>query len=229
MIEGPDRMVRALTSLDTEQSLRSKVTAALREAMVAGDLTPGTVYSAPALAAQLGVSATPVREAMIDLTREGLVETIRYRGYRIVELDAQALDEMIQLRELIEVPTMAQVAKDSAEESLEALRPLAEDIVRAAERGDLPAFIAADTRFHLQFLALSGNRTLVAEVQRLRGMSRLNALPNLHARGDLLPTAREHTELVDLALRRDEHGVAELMRIHLNHVRGIWAGRSEKS
>ncbi|MFL1428709.1 MULTISPECIES: GntR family transcriptional regulator [unclassified Nocardiopsis] len=56
---------------------------ALREAMVAEKPEPGRIHSAPALAERLGVSATPVREAMVELTQEGPVETLRHRGYRV--------------------------------------------------------------------------------------------------------------------------------------------------
>ncbi|MFD8019876.1 GntR family transcriptional regulator, partial [Streptomyces lavendulae] len=59
--------------IKAQERLRDQVGHALRAALIAGELRPGSVYSAPGLAAELGVSATPVREAMLDLAREGLV------------------------------------------------------------------------------------------------------------------------------------------------------------
>jgi DNA-binding GntR family transcriptional regulator len=64
-------------------SLREQVSHALRAALIAGELRPGVVYSAPVLAAGFGVSATPVREAMLDLAKEGLVEVVRNKGFRV--------------------------------------------------------------------------------------------------------------------------------------------------
>ena len=87
-------------------SLRDEAIQTLHAAIVAGILRPGVVYSAPAMAAQLGMSATPVREAMLDLVKEGLVETVRNKGFRVVELADDELDELTELRLLIEVPSV---------------------------------------------------------------------------------------------------------------------------
>ena len=92
-------------------SLREQVTRALEAAVVAGELQPGIIYSAPALAERFGVSATPVREAMLDLVGEGMVEPVRNRGFRVVEVSEADLDQISQIRLLIEVPIMGQVAK----------------------------------------------------------------------------------------------------------------------
>lgn len=224
---GPGGDGRALSSLTARDSLRARVTEALREAMVAGEMEPGRMYSAPSLAKMLGVSATPVREAMIDLTREGLVETIRYRGYRVVEVDDRALDEMVELRALIEVPTIGRVARLGEPERVEALRPLARELVETAEDGRFQAFIAADTEFHLRLLALAGNRQIVEEVRRLRGQARLSGLRELREAGRLVETAREHESLLDLLAAGDAEGAEALMLRHLQHVRGVWAGLPE--
>lgn len=203
------------------------MTEVLREAMVAGELEPGRIYSAPALAERLGVSATPVREAMMELTQEGLVETLRHRGYRVVEFGDEELDEILELRALIEVPTVARVAGRATGEQVAALRPLADRLEETAAAGELQAFIAADMAFHLQLLGIAGNRRLVEEVRRLRGMARLSALHHLYEEGALSATAREHHALLDLVAAGDAEGAEGLMRQHLAHVRGVWAGRSE--
>ncbi len=118
------------------------------------------MYSAPSLAAELGVSATPVREAMLDLAREGLVEAVRNKGFRITEMTDRDLDEFTEIRTLIEVPTVGRVARSARPEQLEALRPLARQIVTAAERHDVLAYLEADHQFHLELLSLAGNQHL---------------------------------------------------------------------
>ena len=72
-----------LPSLRGRRSLREEITELLRAAVMAGELQPGVTYSAPSLAEQFGVSATPVREAMLDLEKEGLVEIVRNKGFRV--------------------------------------------------------------------------------------------------------------------------------------------------
>ncbi|CAM3408574.1 GntR family transcriptional regulator [Isoptericola cucumis] len=215
-----------LGTLEAHGSIRSRVRETLREAMVAGELEPGAVYSAPVLAQRLGVSATPVREAMMELTQEGLVETIRQRGYRVVGLSDRALDEILQLRELIEVPTVGRVAALATPEQVRALRPLADRIDETASAGELQEFVAADTAFHTEVLAIAGNARLVEEVRRLRGMSRLLGLQTLHEEGRLVATIRDHHDLLDLLDAADVGGAESWMRRHLAHVRGIWSGRT---
>ncbi|MEU3985206.1 GntR family transcriptional regulator [Streptomyces sp. NPDC026672] len=204
-------------------SYRERVADALRAALIAGELRPGEVYSAPSLAARFGVSATPVREAMLDLAKEGLVDTVPNKGFRVTAVSDRQLDEYTQVRGLIEIPTVVQLARTADRVSLEALRPAAREIVTAAVAGDLIAYVEADTRFHLGLLALAGNGHLVGVVADLRGRSRLYGLTALVEAGRLLASAEEHLAILDALLERDERAVHTIMTRHLGHVRGLWA------
>ncbi|WP_181140533.1 GntR family transcriptional regulator [Streptomyces sp. Ru62] len=204
-------------------SYRERVADALRAALVAGELRPGEVYSAPSLAARFGVSATPVREAMLDLAKEGLVDTVPNKGFRVTAVSDRQLDEYTHIRALIEIPTVVGLARTADRVSLEALRPAAREIVTAAVAGDLIAYVEADTRFHLGLLALAGNAHLVEVVADLRKRSRLYGLTALVEAGRLLASAEEHLELLDALLERDEKAVHAIMTRHLGHVRGLWA------
>jgi DNA-binding GntR family transcriptional regulator len=206
-----------------KSSYRERVADALRAALIAGELRPGEVYSAPALAARFGVSATPVREAMLDLAKEGLVDTVPNKGFRVTVVTERQLDEYTHVRSLIEIPTTVGLARIADPVSLEALRPAAREIVAAAAAGDLIAYVEADTRFHLGLLALAGNAHLVEVVGDLRKRARLYGLTALAESGRLLSSAQEHLELLDALLDRDEAAVHAVMTRHLGHVRGMWA------
>ncbi|MFF7278423.1 GntR family transcriptional regulator [Streptomyces griseorubiginosus] len=206
-----------------KSSYRERVADALRAALIAGELLPGQVYSAPALATRFGVSATPVREAMLDLAKEGLVDTVPNKGFRVTAVSEQQLDEYTHIRSLIEIPTVVELATTADPVSLEALRPAAREIVQAAVAGDLIAYVEADTRFHLGLLALAGNAHLVEVVRDLRKRSRLYGLTPLVKSGRLLASAEEHLELLDALVARDEDGVRSVMTRHIGHVRGLWA------
>ncbi|MEU1308248.1 GntR family transcriptional regulator [Streptomyces cinnamoneus] len=205
------------------ERLRDQVAHALRAALISGELRPGEVYSAPGLAEDFGISATPVREAMLDLAREGLVEPVRNKGFRVTEVNERDLDQYTEIRTLIEVPMTGRVTRIATAEDLEVLRPVAEEIVRAAREHDLIGYLEADRQFHLSLLALSGNERLVETVSDLRKRSRLYGLTALDERGELIPSAEEHLELLDLMLAGDAKGAEKCMARHLGHVRSLWA------
>lgn len=208
-------------------NLRQHVAHALRAALVAGKLRPRVVYSAPTLAEQFGVSPTPVREALLDLAKEGLVEVVRNKGFRVTELSERDLDEITELRALIEVPTVAQLSQSITLDALASLRPLADAIVSAAEKPDLIAYIEADRRFHLELLAFAGNNHLVEVVGDLRKRSRLYGLAQLAETDQLTASSYEHVDLLDILAGGNPRQAASLMHRHLGHVRGSWAGQPE--
>ncbi|MFE7416189.1 GntR family transcriptional regulator [Rhodococcus sp. NPDC057529] len=215
-----------LAAFAPRRNMREEIIETLRGAVISGELRPGQVHSAPVLAEQFGVSPTPVREAMIDLAKEGLIEVVRNKGFRVRELSEEELDNLTALRRLIEVPTVRRIAEVGAPtEALEALRPLALGIEKAAVEGDLIAHVTIDLEFHSGLLALSGNPQLVETVRSLRARSRIYGLKTLAERGDLIPSSHEHAELLDLIAAHDADGAEDLMRRHIGHVRGIWADK----
>ncbi|MEU9074707.1 GntR family transcriptional regulator [Kitasatospora sp. NPDC004745] len=219
--------LKSRTLISVQERLRDQVAHALRAALISGELRPGVVYSAPALAADFGVSATPVREAMLDLAREGLVEAVRNKGFRVTELTERDLDDYTEIRALIEVPTVGRVTRTATREQLERLRPQAEAIVAAARKHDLIGYLEADRQFHLDLLGLAGNARLVDVVGDLRKRSRLYGLNRLDERGELTSSAEEHLELLDLMIAGDAEAAEACMTRHLSHVRSLWAGQGE--
>ncbi|MET9179510.1 GntR family transcriptional regulator [Kitasatospora aureofaciens] len=219
--------LKSRTLISVQERLRDQVAHALRAALISGELRPGVVYSAPALAADFGVSATPVREAMLDLAREGLVEAVRNKGFRVTELTERDLDDYTEIRALIEVPTVGRVTRTASKDQLERLRPQAEAIVAAARKHDLIGYLEADRQFHLDLLGLAGNARLVEVVGDLRKRSRLYGLTRLDEQGQLVSSAEEHVELLDLMLSGDAEAAEACMTRHLSHVRSLWAGQDE--
>ena len=204
-------------------SMRERIGRALHAAIISGELEPGTVYSAPSLGARFGVSATPVREAMLDLVREDLVEIVPNKGFRVTEISEAALDEITELRLLIEPGVVAKVTPSIPSADLGEIRALAEAIVEHAALGNLIEYTEADRVFHLRLLSYAENSRLSNLVSELRGHARLYGLSALLARGELEQVAREHLAIVDTIERRDPEAVEELMREHISQTRGRWA------
>jgi DNA-binding GntR family transcriptional regulator len=219
--------VPQITTLRAD-SLREQITRAVEAAIVAGELEPGVIYSAPGLAERFGVSATPVREAMLDLVKEGFVEPLRNRGFRVVEMSDEDLDNIAQIRLLIEVPTMPQIASQLTPARFEDLAVAAEAIERAAADGDVLRYLDTDRRFHVELISAIGNARLTDLVDRLRRQARLFGLKDLARSGRLVASAREHRALLDTLRAQDIQAAESLMRAHIGHTRGLWAGRQDR-
>ncbi|MFE6281642.1 GntR family transcriptional regulator [Streptomyces sp. NPDC057877] len=192
-------------------SVRGQVLAALRAALVAGELVPGEVYSAPVLGERFGVSATPVREAMQQLALEGAVEVVPNRGFRVVRRGQRELAELAEVRALLEVPVMLRLAGSVPVERWAELRPLAEATVRAASSGCRATYADSDRAFHRGVLSLAGNEELVRIAEDLH---RRAQWPLGRGPVALLADAAEHTALLDALIARDMDVVRVLVGEH---------------
>ncbi|WP_443062309.1 GntR family transcriptional regulator [Streptomyces sp. NBC_00386] len=197
-------------------SVRGQIVDALRTALVAGELAPGEVYSAPALGERFGVSATPVREAMQQLALEGAVEVVPNRGFRVIERGTRELAELAEIRGLIEVPVMLRLARTVPAARWAELRPLAEATVRAASSGCRATYAESDRSFHRAVLALAGNAQLVriADDLHRRAQWPLVGGPVSRGRADLVADAAEHTALLEALIAEDLAVVQALVREH---------------
>ncbi|OKI01078.1 GntR family transcriptional regulator [Streptomyces sp. CB02923] len=197
-------------------SVRGQVLAALREALISGELVPGEVYSAPALAVRYGVSATPVREAMQLLAGEGAVEVAPNRGFRVAERTHRDLAELAEVRAMLEVPALLRLARALPAERWEELRPLAAAGVGAAARGDRAGYAEADHAFHHALLTLTGNRQLLLVADDLHRRTQWPVPGGPAPRtADLLAAASEHTALLDALTAREYAIVERIARAHL--------------
>ena len=187
-----------------------------------GEVTPGEIYSVPTLSSRLGVSATPVREAMLDLVSEGLVAPVRNRGFRVVSVSPGDLADILKLRLLLEVPSTGDVADWHRDEDMPRFRALADALPEHVRSEDFQAYLEADREFHIGLLSLLGNRRLVDIVGMLRNQSRLFDVGRLAASGALMESAVEHREIIDAIERRDRHRTEALVRKHLERLRQSW-------
>jgi DNA-binding GntR family transcriptional regulator len=217
----------AIGPLQTAGSFRQSVEQAVAAAIISGEMTPGTMLTAPTLAARFDVSATPVREALLNLEKRGFVEIVRNKGFRVTQVSEHDLWEIVQIRQSLEAPPMRQIARALPAAALAQLRTEADAIVAGAAAGDLPAHLAADIAFHLHLLSLAGNDRLVDLVADLRQRTRLVGLATLLGTPELANSAHEHHTLLDLLEAGDGAAAEELLRHHIGHVTGWWSGHSE--
>src|ERR1700689_3985670 len=155
-----------------DQNLREQVLQHVCAEIISGQRTPGTMYSVPTLAEDLGVSTTPVREALLELARNGLIEPIRNRGFRVLEPTLEELSELFEVRELLEVRAAELLAR-RAPKKLGRLGRLADGVRDADEADGVHGYLEADRRFHHAFIAAAGNALLTEMAMAARDKMRL--------------------------------------------------------
>jgi len=206
-------------------SLSEQALAVIRQAMVSGEIRSGEIYSAAALASRLGVSNSPVREAMLTLVNEGLMVGVRNRGYQVVPITNSDMEEIQDLRLLLELPTMVGLAERHEELDLDRFRRLASQIVDAAQKGDITTYLEFDRDFHLGLTDLAKNARLTKLVSNLRDQTRLFGLYDLSERGSLSASAQEHLDILAAIASGDVVETERLMRLHLGHITREWSGQ----
>ena len=206
-------------------NLRERAREMIRASIVTGQIEAGRLYSIAYFQTKLVVSATPIREAMFDLANEGLIEVVRNRGFRVPVLNDGDLDELFELRELLEVYAVGKLVGKLRESEIQECLELAEETRVHAKARDLQAFLAIDRRFHQRLLTGTGNRRLADIVGRLRDATRIYLLPKATEFGELTLSADEHLEIVKALQDGDREEAKAWMKHHLAHTHGIWLRR----
>lgn len=214
----------SIRKVEHATSLRDRISKSLSAAIVSGELTSGTLVTVPTLALQFDVSATPVREALLDLKQRGFVVPVRNKGFRVTAVGSKDLREIVELRQMLEAPAMRAVAEDFPLQSMAHWRGIADRITKNAREGELAEFIDTDTEFHLGLIALHGNKRLVNLVAELRSQTRMVNLVKMTQSRELSDVAAEHHRMLDLIESNDGEELELLTRQHLAHVVDWWDG-----
>ncbi|MDX2103451.1 MAG: GntR family transcriptional regulator [Alphaproteobacteria bacterium] len=198
----------------TDQSLAERAYSAIRDAIVEGTLASGAAISERSLAAALGVSIQPVREALRRLDAEGLVETRPRSGTRVARLDDETLRETGLARAALEAVAAALAARRATEAELAGLERRLGAVVQATRLGDPQRIAAANDAFHQAIHAASGSLWINRALHSLRAydhISRARLLSPLEEQGRALA---EHAEVFDAIRARDATRAEAAMRAH---------------
>lgn len=213
----------------TRSTLRQQIADALRDEVLAGRLQPGQEFTVKEIAEQYGVSATPVREALVDLSAQGLLEADQHRGFRVHEYSLADYRGIIEARSLV-IDGMFH-ALDGGHQgfvhdpdnsrvlaALAGVRRRGEEAQRAALAGDLSVLIGYDLRFWRELSTVFGNPYLADFLHRLRVQSWVCAVQHLRRLTDLRGQLwAEHTELVDALVHRDTTAAREIVAAYNAH------------
>jgi DNA-binding GntR family transcriptional regulator len=205
----------AIRDADAVTSLRDKVVERVRSDIVSGRVAPGTMYSVPSLAGQLGVSTTPVREALLELSRGGLVTPLRNRGFRVEAASLQDLNNLFAVRTLLERFAVVALAERGLSD-VDELRRLADVVADAVSAHDVLAYVEADRAFHFALVERAENPLLTRLIMELRDGMRLYGIDSSAGRQRQLASVGEHYALIELGTAGKVDEIAALIDRHIN-------------
>lgn len=196
--------------------------------LLAGELPAGHVLSEHSLAREIGISRTPVREAIRRLEQEGVLEQVPRYGTIVRRPERRDLEELFQLREALEPYAVAQVAGKLSAEDLTMLARLCDELqviagaVKKAGRAEVDAalmrrLLSADLGFHMVLLRASGNRRLMKIIADSRVLTRIFGTPRQeHDLTIIEETYRFHSQILKAVERGDGEKARQLMAEHIH-------------
>lgn len=208
--------------LERPKSLTELVTESIRDWIVSGRLDLGEHLSEVRVATELGVSRTPVREAMNRLEMEGLLTVEPQRGTFVFCLAPEEIAMLCDARVCLETTALRAAIRTNPQQLLERLRACTAEMTLAREKDDVSAYLALDTQFHQHFFDCSGNRFLddayQAIAQKMASLrNRLGRHPDHMAK-----SFREHIELADAVGNSDTEGALAILRLHIDRKEGSY-------
>lgn len=196
----------------SQQALYEQVAEQLRLQIFQRELAPGDWIDELKIAQDLGISRTPLREALKVLAAEGLITMKVRRGAYVTEVNEKDLRDVYHLLGLLESDAAAEVAAQALPESLAQLNALHAQL--EASVGDAEAFFVLNEQFHLLLLELANNRWRLQMVTDLRKVMKLNRHHSLFKEGRLADSLKEHQALMDALNQADAAAARKRMQAH---------------
>ena len=197
------------------RSVREQTYRLLRRQLVTGQFCPGQRLTEQFLAQRLGVSRTPIREALHKLELEGLVIAAGARGFQVPDDSVEDMNELFEIRAVLEGHALACLSRTIAAEALIELRVLVDQGEHACEAGNLERVFALNTRFHDLLYALSKSPRLIKMINDLK--DQIFRFRQLILKDETMARTsnEDHILMLEYIRRRDGEGVEKLVREHL--------------
>ena len=210
-----------LTSLGVEPdppTLADRAYAVIQRAILDESFQPGTHLSVPALSKELGISRSPVREAILRLEQEGLVRTIPRRGAVVVGLTFAELLKLYEVREVLEGLAARLAAEKATEDQVAELKRQLEAHRQAVEAGDVDTHMAVDLEFHRQIFAAAANHYVAEMRLEIQNQIRLGLTSTATVPGNMVKAFEEHIVVFEAIDRRDPDQAEQAARAHIRRI-----------
>jgi DNA-binding GntR family transcriptional regulator len=196
-------------------SLKDAAYREIKNQLVSGRLEHDTFYSAQHFAAMLGVSRTPVREALLQLASEGFLDCLEARGFKIRRFSEREIYDVFETRQIIETFVVRHLLGKLTDDDLRELKRNLRELAAHAEKGNAHGFLETDKEFHMALVRRTGNQMLVSIMETIRNHIALFGLEALSHRGRFQEVIREHRAILNALGRKDRGRALQAVRHHL--------------
>lgn len=210
-------MVRKLSSINLSNymPLRDLVFQVLKEAIITGELKPGERLMEVKLAEDMGVSRTPVREAIRKLELEGLVDMVPRKGAYVADISIKDAMEVFEIRCALEGLAASLAAKRITDEEIKKLETALKDIEKAAKKGDTKMIIKKDAEFHNILFNSTRNGRLAQIISNLKEQIYRFRVESFRNPKRYENTIREHKAIIEAIKEKDAAKAEEITKIHI--------------
>ncbi len=203
--------------MDEYLPLRDVVFQTLRQAILKGELKPGERLTEIQLANKLGVSRTPVREAIHMLEQEGLVRMIPRKGALVADITEKNLRDVLEVRRALEELAVKLACERITSDGIQDLKQAGENFKQALSKADVMEIAQADVHFHDVIYAATDNQKLIQLLNNLGEQMYRYRVEYLKDRSVFPQLAREHDEIVRLIESRKQAQAVQAMRVHIDN------------
>ena len=214
-------MENPIIPITKNKSLKELAYDALKKMILSGKLERGKLYTEMKMAQQLGVSRTPVREALLELSSEGMVEFLPNRGIMIKEITIQQVKEVFEIRQIIEGYVAQSVAKRLSPLDVKELDRIITSQEEQTEREDHESFFAFDSEFHLFLVSRMENKRLESILRNLRDQIHLMGYYALEKKGRIQQVLVEHIDILKALKEGNAKKAERAMSRHLKKTESI--------
>jgi len=189
----------------------------LKRAILRLDLAPGSQLNINTIANQLNISRTPIREAFLRLEKDGLVHSIPRIGFFVTEITKRDLQELYEIRELLESRAIEDAVNNMSDADLQAIDCLIEAGFMGIEEKDVDKYLQAEIDFHTFLIEHSRNQRLISIMESLRDLTLRWRNLSLRPFRNLKLSQQEHIDIVTAMKSRDAKKAGELMSRHIRN------------
>ncbi len=183
------------------------------------EFKPGQQLQIEDVTEMLGISRTPIREAILRLERDGLMRIVPRVGMFVTDITSEDLEELYELRELLEGRAVERAVQYLTDDDLDSLERILDGGAKSVEAGNVDEFLRAEVEFHSFLLDHSGNRRMIVTMESFRDLTYRWRVLSLMAQESLAETLAEHRKILEALRARKAGPAGRLMKAHIRAAR----------